>query len=223
MEDPKPPPNGQEDELILSIWEGDENAKAQLIDRYVPALERSIAGRFRRLHSAEVEDVVAEAILRFWSRRDKFDPAKVRLDVCLYQTAKQVASEYTSGRLKWQKARLLERRVQESNLVCTNQPDEIEDRLDRLEAEKSPLLKAFGEEFAKLSPIEQDIWQAFADAGDFELEASQLGIEMGEKYNGGVPYTGVNIRQYKHRAKQKLLLAMKAHGFDLKRLGYTND
>jgi len=223
MDDPEPSHDGQEDELILSIWEGDENAKAQLIDRYVPALERSIAGRFRRLHSGEVEDVVAEAILRFWTRRDKFDPAKIRLEVCLYRTAAQVASEYTSGRLKWQKARRLERRVDESTLSEIEQPDEVEDQLDRLESEKSALIKAFGEEFAKLSPIERDIWQAFADAGDFELDASQLGIEMGEKYKGGVSYTGVNIRQYKHRAKQKLVGAMKARGFDLKSLGYTNE
>jgi hypothetical protein len=33
MDEPHEPPQGQDDELILSIWEGDENAKAQIVVR----------------------------------------------------------------------------------------------------------------------------------------------------------------------------------------------
>jgi DNA-directed RNA polymerase specialized sigma24 family protein len=219
------PPHGQDDELILSIWEGDENAKAQIVVQFVPALERAISGQFRRLHSGEVEDVVAEAIRRFWARRATYDPARYRLDVCLYRTARQVACEYTAGRLKWQKARLLERPVGDKDLWlrADRESEELEVRLDILEADKPELVKALVEEFGKLSALEQDVWQAFADADGVELDSSQLGIEMGEKHNGGVPYTGVNIRVIKHRARAKLVTAMKARSFDLKKLGYGDE
>lgn len=223
MDDQHRPPEGQDDELVLSIWEGDENAKAQLIYRYVPALERAIGGRFRRLHSGEVEDVVAEAIRRFWERRLEFDPKEVKLSVRLYRICKQVAMEYVSGRLNWQKARLLETGMDNSTLEIAGSSDKIEDDLDRLESERSPLIKTLAAEFAKLSPLEQDVWTAFAEAGDYELNAAQMGIELGKKYQGGVPYTSVNIRQIKFRAKQKLTAAMKTRGFDLKKLGYSND
>jgi hypothetical protein len=121
----------------------------------------------------------------------------------------------------------LERPVENEELwrKADKEAEEVEDKLDALEAEKSDLVKALGEEFAKLAPLEQDIWLAFANANaaDFDLDSSKLGREMGEKHNGGVPYTGVNIRVLKHRARTKLQDAMKARGFDLKSLGYGND
>lgn len=221
MGEPREPHRGQDDELILAIWDGDENAKGQLVVRFAPALERAIAGQFRRLHSGEVEDVVAEAIRRFWEVRARYDPDKWPLGVCLYRAAKQVAAEYTSGRLKWQKARLLERRVDDSELwrQADRASQDLEDRLDLIEGKGSALVAAFAQEFGKLSSLEQEIWQAYADAGDFELDSATLGIEMGQRHNSGVPYTGVNIRVMKHRAKAKLERAMETRGFDLKQVG----
>lgn len=221
MDGSQPPPShSPDDDLVLRAWEGDEEVKGAIILRFVPALERAIGHRFGRLHSGEVEDVVAEAIRRFWVARMKFDPHRVRLGACLYRLSKQVACEYTSGRLKWQKARLLEESNHDAFFETHSGPDAADLELDRIETSNSPLLKALGEEFHRLDPMERDIWQTFADADGYEVDASQLGIEMGEKYKGGVAIPGGTIRVIKHRAKDKLVRGMAARGFDLKKMGY---
>ena len=81
--------------------------------------------------------------------------------------------------------------------------------------ETSDFLKAFAKEFENLDPVEKDIWQAFADSGDYELSAAELGRELGLKYKNGVPIPAATIRQTKRRAKLKLIGSLKGKGFDM--------
>jgi len=209
-----------DDEFALHMWEGDESVKGEVLIRYGPALEKSIARRFPRLHSGEAEDVVCEAIRRFWESRDRYDPSIRPIRVLLYRICWQVATEYVTGHFSWQKARKLERSLDAAYSVAG--PDDAEElELDAIENQNPAFIKTFGETFGRLDPIDREIWQAFADADGYPVDATQLGIELGIKY-GGTPIPGGTIRQRKRRAKQWLFAEMKNRGYDLKELGYSD-
>lgn len=140
----------------------------------------------------------------------------------LFRIATRVASEARTGRLKWQKSKLLERELDEHMEAILESPCDDDDP----RAKETPELhKAVAELFASLSPLQQDIWTAFADAetGGFELDATQLGVELGQKHDDGTPIPGGTIRVNKSRAKDKIIAELKKRGFDLKEMGYLDD
>ena len=105
--DEKPTSTSLDDDLALRAWDNDENVQGELLLHYGGALERTIANGFSRLSPIEVEDVIAEAIKRFWESRHNFDGQR-SIRAYLYRIAKSVASELVSGKLNWQKSRNLE-------------------------------------------------------------------------------------------------------------------
>lgn len=212
-----------EDDLILRLWEGDESALAELICRYGPRIEKAIRGRFPSFNAQDAEDAVGEAVRRFWRWRAKYDPCRGRVGTILYKFAVHVAKERRACRRGWEKAQAREEEyveaVHESLRVYDAEANE-----DAADPEPpSPLLRAVSEIKGSLLPLEREIWEAYADAGDTTLNAGQLGIELGAKHNGGVPIPAGTIRVTKHRAKEKILRELAKRGFDLKTLGFRHD
>lgn len=205
-----------DDDLALRAWDDDETVQGEILVHYGGALECVIANQFDRLSSAEVEDVIAEAIKRFWEWRHNFD-GKQSVRACLYRIATRVASELVSGRLNWQKTRNLERSYDQSHFEERN--DEAETKLDDIEQRHPKICEDLKQVIGKLPDIQQDVIWAYGLAGDFELDAAHLGRELGNKYKDGVPIPAGTIRQYKKRAKDTIINEMRRRGHDLERLG----
>tara|TARA_R110002126_G_scaffold178268_2_gene327196 strand:- start:1305 stop:1961 length:657 start_codon:yes stop_codon:yes gene_type:complete len=204
------------EDLTLRAWENDESVLGELVLSYAGKLERAIANEFRRFSPAEVEDVVAEAIKRFWEGRHDFDGQK-NIGAYLYRIAQHVACELVSGRLNWQKSRNLERSI-DLFLVESDGGVPVSD-LEELESQNPKICDDLNEVVRQLSEIQQDVIWAYAFAGDFELDSAHLGRELGNKYKDGIPIPAGTIRQYKKRAKDKIFSEMNKRGYDLEKLG----
>jgi len=174
-----------DDEIAVGLWDGNPDALSQLVAAHVGAVERCIQRKFPKLSPEEVEDIVATAVCRFWNSRDQYDGTR-SLRGYLYGIARNDALEYTARRRNWQKARHLEVQVDPEVLqACSD--GRFEEQLDKLEDDNKGLLTAVKEAVEYLSPIQQDILYAFAFAGDYDLKAGELGRELGDKYDNGVP------------------------------------
>lgn len=216
----------QQDELILKLWDGDESVKAELLRLFSARVEAAIKREFPALTEVEAEDVVAEAIRRFWEWREKYDPESATLQTVIYGIAVKVASEFRSGRYKWQKIRLrqvkdpvgLFDRTRHADPADTEEPDP-----EPPEPEEG-LLADVRVAFAPLPALQQDILRAYADAeaSEFELDAGDLGKELGIKHKDGVPIPAGTIRVYKLRAKAAIEKKLARAGHDLKAKGYTD-
>lgn len=217
------PDDQWQDDVTLKLMGGDESAITDIRDRWATPIEKSICNRYSALTNADAEDVVSIAIWKFWRWRDQYDQSQGKIQTVLYKIARRIAEEWRSGRRKWQQAVLHEQGFDPEKLneylapVTTSAPS------DEPAGKPSPLLSAFAEVFAALPDIQRDLWQAKADADGYELDAKTLAIEMGHKYNDGVPYTAGTVRGYLSRAKDTIMREMKKKGFDLKSLGYIHD
>lgn len=125
-------------------------------------------------------------------------------------------SEFVARRFKWQKARQLE--VHVDFPIESAAAKETEDKLDRVETQNPKLLSEIQRVIAKLPPLQRDIWYAYAFAGNLTPDAGALGVELGMKYENGVPIPAGTIRVYKSRAIGTVKAEMKKLGYDLDRL-----
>lgn len=186
-------------------------------------LERAIRLAFPGLSAEDAEDVVAEAICRFWLWRNKFDPKRAKLFTMLYRFAEQVAIEARTGRLKWQKSQILEKGVDAEFFERVEAPRVMEDPPDDTGTKQSAVQRALADCFESLPDLQKDILQRYADACGYEIDAATIGKDLGDKHKDGVPIPGGTIRTNKSRAWATLDLCMKKKNYDLRALGYSND
>ncbi len=212
-----------EEDLTLKLWDGDDSAKGELLVACEGTIERAMRRAFPALSAEDAEDVVCEAIRRFWLWREKFDPTKSSIRSRLYWFAEKVAMEYRAGKLKRHRAQLIENAVDpeffsqiEAVEIATEPPDDVLPT-------PSPIQKALAACFRALPELQRDILQAYGDAGPYQLDASRLGKELGNYYKGGVPIPAGTIRTYRSRAWDNLESCMRKKNFDLEKLGYFND
>ncbi len=213
-----------QDDLTLRLWEGDDSAKGDLLRAWGGKILRAIGKRYPRLSEHDREDVVAEAIARFWQYyREIYDPALGTIGTLLYKIAVGVASERATGRYAWQKAMLKEHGHDAEFFarIEVNEPDE--EPPDDVGAEKSPVQSALAECFDALSALQQDILFSYGSARANSLDASVVGRDLGNKHKNGVPIPAGTIRTNKSRAWDLLDKCMRKKGFDLNALGYTNE
>jgi len=211
------------DDLTLKLWDGDESAKGELLIACGGRVEVAIKRAFPALSAEDAEDVVGEAIRRFWIWRDKFNPTKAKLFTMLYKFADQVGVEYRTGRLKWQQAQIMERGVDAEFFQRVAAPEPAEEPSDDSGTKPSAVQRALAECFGALSDLQKDILQRFADARGYEIDAATVGKDLGDKHKGGVPIPGGTIRTNRSRAWESLDACMKKKNFDLGTLGYTDE
>lgn len=215
MELPLARPIAAED-LTLRTWDNDESVLADLVSGLAGPIERAIS-KLPGM-AAIAEDIVAEAVVRFWKGRHQYD-GKQPLGAYLYTIARNVASEYSSGRLRWQKSRRLERELGDGATHIALPKRDADPTLDDVERQHGAMLEALRKVVNALEPLLRDILESYANAGDYEVNAGELGRELGLRHNDGVPYPAGTIRVYKSRAKKKIDLEMRKLGFTLSSAG----
>lgn len=207
-----------DDDLTLRIWEGDESALGDLLVSIALPIERAIRRGFPNISETDVEDVVAEAIKRFWQSRHRYDN-KQSVGAYLYKIAFNVAQSLVAGHLNWQKSRNMEQEMDDGWLQQLEQPNETSETLDAIESSQSGICKALKGVLSKLSAIERDVIEVYALAGNHPVKSEMLGIELGRKHYGGVPIPAGTIRQHKLRAKKKIVTEMRNIGYELEKTG----
>ncbi|MCC6361275.1 MAG: hypothetical protein IT450_21260 [Phycisphaerales bacterium] len=212
-----------DDDLALRLWDGDDSVKGDILKAWGGRVLLAIRKCYPGLSEQDAEDVVCEAVVRFWEYREKYDPKRAKVGTLLYKIATRVAAEHISGQLSWQKARLKEEcRVAEFfEEVLASAPNE--DPPEDTGPKQSPFQRALEECWKAISPLQRDILRAFGDAGSYPLEAATLGKELGVKYKGGTPIPGVSIRGEKKRGWDNIELCMKRKNHDISHLRPTHD
>lgn len=216
-------PDNLEEDLTLKLWGGDESAKGELLVHWGTKLVGAIRKSFPTLSAEDAEDVICEAIQRFWVWREKFDPSKSSIGSRLYWFAEKVAMEFRAGHLKRHQARIRERGVDAEFFAGVAAPADEPEPPDDTGASPSPVQRALQDCFKALNDLQRDILQAYGDAGSYELDAASLGVELGQKHKSGVPIPAGTIRTNKSRAWDAMDLCMKRKNFDLAALGYSNE
>ena len=212
-------PTETDEDIVLRAWDGDESVLADLVVKYGLSLEAAIARRLPGRLQAYAEDVVGETIRRFWQSRDHFD-AQQSLGAYLYTIAMNVANGLASGHLKWQKSRNLEVTVDDEWIESlAHGRTETDDALDTIGEKQSGISKAMALSLETLGDIERDVIEAHGFAGEYEVKAGILGVELGKVHCDGVPIPAGTIRQHKLRAKNKLIAEMRKRGFEIGELG----
>jgi DNA-directed RNA polymerase specialized sigma24 family protein len=212
-----------QDDLTLRLWGGDDSAKGEILKAWGGRTMLAVRKGYPTLSDDEVEDVICEAILRFWAGRANYDPQRAKVGTLLYKIATHVASEYLSGRLSWQKQRIKEAGQDAKFFADVQAERPADDPPDDVGLKQSPVQKALADCFAALSDLQKDILQRYADARGYEIDAATVGKDLGDKHKNGVPIPGGTIRTNKSRAWDSLDACMKKKSFDLKAMGYTNE
>jgi RNA polymerase sigma factor (sigma-70 family) len=212
-------PNGAsaaetQEDLTLRLWEGDDSVKAELIVQYTFRLETAISRSYPTLSAQDVEDVVAEANIRFWVWREKYDPKQSKIYSRLYWLADKVASELRSGRLKWQRQRIKEKGIDADFFERIEDESTADETSDDSDAESTEELRMLKQCFDSLPELQKDILHAYADAGQYELDAGVLGKDLGDKHKDGVPIPAGTIRTNKSRGWSLMDACMKKKGFE---------
>ena len=213
MENQKCSTNTEED-FTLRVWDSDESVLGELLISLGIPIQTAIERKYSGLSEADAEDVVAEAFCRFWKSREHFDGSQ-SLGAYLYRIAENVAIDFVTGHLVWQKTRLLEKPIDDDWLRNISQYDDaLNKELDSIEGKNEGIYNAIRSALEKLTPVEQAVIKAYAYALDGEVKSGPLGIELGNKLCDGVPIPAGTIRQHKLRAKEKMVNEMQKLGDD---------
>jgi RNA polymerase sigma factor (sigma-70 family) len=164
---------------------GDEDVLAHVLETLGPAAERRIRGRLGTLLTqSDYEDALSIALYRLWTQRDRFDPARARLDRWFYILARNAAIDVCRHK----------RRRSE---------DSIGDDIERVPAPaERPLAPSridrdLAEGLASVSPLDRRIVLS-------SLSATELGRELNMQ--------PVTIRVRKKRATDRLRAFLIARG-----------
>lgn len=217
----QPTPTESEDDLTLALWEGDDSVKGRILEAWGGRILLAIRKGYPTLSDDDAEDVMCEAMMRFWEYRGKYDPKRAKVGTLLYKIATRVAAEHISGQLAWQKARLKEEGRAAEFFEELLSGDTAEDAPEDTGPKPSLFQRSLEECWKALSPLQQDILRAFGDAGSYPLEAAILGKELGVKYKNGTPIPGGSIRGEKKRGWDSIELCMKRKNHDISHLRPT--
>ena len=202
-------------DLGARLKAGDEDVLEELLRMHGPPvlalLRRRLAGR---LTETDFEDVLATALFRLWTHRERFDAEKASLRVWFFRIAENVARDVLKH--GWHKARQLERPISSDVLDSVEQalaaggaePDARLEQDARRPSAAAGVLSVTAEllhELLGLLPeIQRRIVLADARSRDGTAASHDLALEL------GIP--AATIRVYRRRALQRLRLEFQRRG-----------
>ena len=198
-----------QDAIAMKVFDGDESAITDMLVHYGPRIERALLKRFRGLLSVEdLEEIICDALRKFWSARARYDDKKGDIRRLLYVIALRLARDVL--RLGWRKAKLLELDAAGESVEARY----VDDRHVGASIEDDPppaattvkREQAVRDTLAELPEVQRKILEHDALAED-EVDSSELGRRL-----GGIP--GGTIRVYRARAQEAFRKGMKKRGYD---------
>ena len=200
-----------QDAIALKVFDSDESALTDMLVRYGPRLERALLKRFfGKLSVEDIEEILSDAIRKFWSARARYTDKKASIRWLLYVIAKRRALDVL--RLGWHKAKSLELNVEKEFLECqyvdgrhpgaatADDPPVSEKTAQRDKAVRDTLAEI-------TNPLQRRILEHDAFAED-EIDAAELGRRL-----GGIP--AGTIRVNRARAKEAFKEGLKKRGYDV--------
>ena len=204
-------PEEQNTRLALALLDDDEDALAEILRCYAPAIIEALHARFttrmRLLRYEDIEDVVSIALRRLWDARADYDDAKQSLRVWLYCIAENVAKDVLKH--GWHKARQLERYPgqdwleEKQDHTCTDPPKPTGKEKRKATKEAADLETVLN----RLSDEHRTIVMADAASRDGSASNEFLADEL------GIP--AAHVRVYRGRAYATLRREMKRLGHDI--------
>ena len=197
-----------QDAIALKVFDGDESAVTDMLVHYGPRIERGLLRRYRGLLSVEdIEEIICDALRKFWSIRARYDDRKGSVRALLYVIARSRARDVLH--VGWRKAKLLEVDVDKEFLESQYTDDRhvgapLLDDLP-MPAAIAKQEQAVRDTLAEMPEVQRQILEHDALAED-EVDAVELGRRL-----GGVP--GGTIRVYRARAKDAFRKGMTKRGF----------
>jgi RNA polymerase sigma factor (sigma-70 family) len=94
----------QNSKLGIRLLEGDEGVQEDIIRLWQPQIREALKYKYKDLfNEADIEDIVAEAILRLWQSRESYDEGKGSIRTLLFKIADNFAKDIL--RNGWKKAK----------------------------------------------------------------------------------------------------------------------
>ena len=199
------------EEIALKVLCNDQTALEDILRHYSGALERALVGRFNGSLSLEdAEDVVCEAVRRFWQHRATYDDKKGSVRCLLYVIARNLALDLLK---KGRRRRSREVCVEQDHLAELARIDRHLNHVDAddggvLEPESQARQEAARRVLASLPEVQRQILTEDMLAEDDGVEAAELGARL-----GGLPAS--TVRVYRKRARDAFRKGMSKLGFDL--------
>ena len=199
-----------QDAIALKVFDGEESALADMLVHYGPRIERGLLKKYPGLLSLEdIEEIISDALRRFWSARDRYDDRKGSIRWLLYIIACRRARDVL--RLGWRRAKLVEVDVEKEFL----ESQYVDDRhvgasisVDPPASEQAnQRQQSVRDVLAELPDIQRQILEHDALAEE-EVDSTELGRRL-----GGIP--GGTIRVYRSRARDAFRKGMKKRGHDV--------
>jgi RNA polymerase sigma factor (sigma-70 family) len=204
-------PEEQNTRLALGLLDNDEDALAEILWCYAPAIIETLHARFttrlRLLGYEDIEDVVSIALRRLWDARASYDDRKQSLRVWFYCIAENVAKDVLKH--GWHKARRLERNpgqewlAEKPDYTCPGPAKPTTKERRKATKEATDLEIALN----KLSYEQRTIVMADAASRDGAACNEFLADEL------GIP--AAHVRVYRGRAYATLRREMKRLGHDI--------
>ena len=204
-------PEEQNTRLAMALLDDDEDALAEILRCFAPAIIEALHARFttrmRLLRYEDIEDVVSIALRRLWDARASYDDTKQSLRVWFYCIAENVAKDVLKH--GWYQARRLERNTgqdwleEKQDRTCPDPAKPVGKEKRKATKEATDLETALN----KLSDEQRIIVMADAASRDGSASNEFLADEL------GIP--AAHVRVYRGRAYTALRREMKRLGHDI--------
>ena len=190
------------DDIALKLICGEESVYQDIVRIYAPAIQAWLLSLPFGLSPDDAEDIVCEAIMRLWEKREQYDDSRGSVRSYLFGIAKNLLLDRPkSSRFKTTRQ---ERHVSDEhlkNLAAPKKKSASESPKDQ----DAPILIALREALQELPVMQKKV--LLEDAGATEpLPAAELGELL-----GGVP--AGTIRQYRKRGGDNLRRKLAERGF----------
>jgi len=190
------------EDIALKLICGDESVYEDIVRNYAPAIQKWLLSLPFGLSPQDAEDIVCEAIMRLWEKREQYDDSKGSVRSYLFKIAENLVRDRPkSSRFKTMQQ---ERHVSDEYLKNLAAPEKRSTSKSP-EDQDRPILMALREAIRELPEMQRKV--LLEDAGATkELPAAELGEIL-----GGIP--AGTIRQYRKRGKDVLRRKLVNRGY----------